>query len=573
MSVLTSLKAATSLADVAHLVGYKPSALSFVLYKHGGSNYTKFEIPKRAGGSRQIAAPKSQLKLVQRRLADLLLSCVEEINKTNGYPDQIAHGFKIGRSIITNATRHRNRRFVFNIDLSDFFGTINFGRVRGFFIKEKNFALNPAVATVLAQIACFENSLPQGSPCSPVISNLVGHILDMRLVQVAKSHGCTYTRYADDLTFSTNKMPFPAELAIRDTNSPHSWLVGPALLKSIHKSGFVVNTKKTRMQYCDSRQEVTGLVVNRRLNTRAEYRHSVRAMVNRLTTTGEFSLFGPAVQNGVLTVTHIKGTNAQLRGMLGFINSVNAHSARVAKIPTQQAVPLSQTNYQRFLLFTEFYAAPTPVIICEGATDNIYLLHAIRALATQFPALAHIKSSGEIDLKVRLFKYANTGTGETLSLSGGANDLGKFILTYHRELKRFAAHGMEHPLVLFIDNDDGAKSIYSIVKQILGKKPTGAEKFIRVTGNLYVAPTPLLEGGAQSEVENFFQADLLATKIDGKSFSAKKDIDPDTEYGKVVFAHKVVRANAHSINFEGFAPILENLAAIVEAHKSNVWEA
>ena len=66
---------------------------------------------------------------------------------------------------------------------------------------------------MLAQIACYNNSLPQGSPCSPAFSNLIGHILDIQLLRIAKEEGCTYTRYADDLTFSTNKPTFPTDIA------------------------------------------------------------------------------------------------------------------------------------------------------------------------------------------------------------------------------------------------------------------------------------------------------------------------------------------------------------------------
>ncbi|MGC3085804.1 RNA-directed DNA polymerase, partial [Enterococcus faecium] len=78
-------------------------------------------------------------------------------------------GFKRGYSIVTNASMHKKRRLVLNVDLEDFFGAINFGRVRGFFITNKNFSLPPSVATVLAQIICYDNSIPQGSPCSPVV--------------------------------------------------------------------------------------------------------------------------------------------------------------------------------------------------------------------------------------------------------------------------------------------------------------------------------------------------------------------------------------------------------------------
>jgi hypothetical protein len=109
---------------------------------------------------------------------------------------------------------------VLNIDLEDFFGTVNLGRVRGFFIKERNFALKPRVATVLAQIACHDNALPQGSPCSPVISNLIGHVLDIQLSALARKTGCTYSRYADDITFSTNKQVFPPAIAKREAMAP-----------------------------------------------------------------------------------------------------------------------------------------------------------------------------------------------------------------------------------------------------------------------------------------------------------------------------------------------------------------
>lgn len=287
MSVLAALKAATTLTDVAALLGFKPAALSYVLYKKdGGSKYIKFDIPKRYGGTRLISAPTAELKLIQRRLADLLQDCADEINKANNFSDSISHGFKRKRSIITNAREHRRRRFVFNIDLANFFGTINFGRVRGFFIKEKNFTLNEKVATVLAQIICFENALPQGSPCSPVMSNLIAHILDIHLVRLAARSGCTYTRYADDLTFSTNSQRFPESIAECTDTEAHTWVVGSKVQGAIGKCGFEINHAKTRMQYCNSRQEVTGLTVNRRVGARREYRHTMRAMVHRLVNTG-----------------------------------------------------------------------------------------------------------------------------------------------------------------------------------------------------------------------------------------------------------------------------------------------
>jgi len=213
MSRLAALKASTSLSDLAVLLAFKPAALSFVLFKQPeAKKYSTFQIPKRNGGQRTIKAPVNALKLVQRRLSDLLQDCVEEINTSKQRKDRVAHGFKRKRSIISNARQHRHRRYVFNVDLEDFFPSINFGRVRGLLIKNKELALHEKVATVVAQIACHDNSLPQGSPCSPVISNMVAHLLDMRLVQLASAAGCTYSRYGDDLTSRQTRRTFRSRL-------------------------------------------------------------------------------------------------------------------------------------------------------------------------------------------------------------------------------------------------------------------------------------------------------------------------------------------------------------------------
>ena len=171
---------------------------------------------------------------------------------------------------MTNAAVHKRRRYVLNLDLKDFFPSINFGRVRGIFIKDKRFALDPKVATLIAQIACHDHVLPQGSPCSPVISNIVGHLLDIRLVRFAKAQKCTYSRYADDITFSTNAKAFPADVAAPVSGSEHDWALGAALLKELKKADFEVNPAKTRMQYRGSRQVATGLLVNEKPNVRPE---------------------------------------------------------------------------------------------------------------------------------------------------------------------------------------------------------------------------------------------------------------------------------------------------------------
>src|SRR5262249_40965904 len=149
---------------------------------------------------------------------------------------------------------------------------------------------------------------------------LIGHILDVHLSKIAHRTGCHYTRYADDLTFSTNKPDFPAKVAI---NNAHQWLPAPHLERLIAKCGFTINPKKTRMQYCDSRQEVTGLLVNRRVNVKQEYRRNVRAMVHRLLTTGHFQVRGMVMRDDQPIIEMVDGKDTQLHGMLGFIEDVD----------------------------------------------------------------------------------------------------------------------------------------------------------------------------------------------------------------------------------------------------------
>jgi len=208
--------------EFAKLIGYKESALNYILFGISKENqYKTFIIPKKSGGVRIINAPNSHLKSLQSRLADYLNITYKGMFKTINPNNSLSHGFRTDHSIITNAKKHRNKRFVFNIDLKDFFPSLNFGRVRGFFIKNNHFQLNKDLSTMIAQIACYENGLPQGSPASPIISNLITHILDIRLVNLAQKFGCSYSRYADDITFSTNLKEFPATIAKIDENSSY----------------------------------------------------------------------------------------------------------------------------------------------------------------------------------------------------------------------------------------------------------------------------------------------------------------------------------------------------------------
>lgn len=575
MSHLKALKTAATLSDVAILLGVLPSMLSYQLYKRPKATvYTKFSIPKRFGGTREISAPNKDLKLLQHRLALILTECYGEIRASRGHHENIsrpgiAHAFKRDHSILTNGRPHVARRRVFNIDLQDFFGTINFGRVRGYFISNKHFSLNPKVATVIAQIACTENRLPQGSPCSPVISNLIAHSLDISLVALAKSTNCTYTRYADDLTFSSNEPQFPLKVAFRSHPAAHAWQPGHELTRLIKRAGFSINDSKTRMQYRDSRQEVTGVTVNRKLNTPAPYRNAVRAMADSLFRTGTFYFSASTVDDkGSISKIELPGTPDQLIGMLGHIDWIDRFNRNKIQQPGN-VQPTSNSRVQLFrrtLYFKHFYAPSMPLMICEGKTDNTYLRCAIKGRAHKYPTLAsagpHPKPS------IRLFSYSNRRINDVMEITGGVGGLCKFIKHYHEDTKtKFTAPQPKFPVVMLIDNDSGAESVLGAISGITGKpKASRREEFIHVTKNLYVVLTPPGEDDSHTMIEDFFTPATLAEKLDGKSFDPRKDADTAVNYSKSVFARNVVAKNSSSIDFSGFDGILDRVAAVLAEH-------
>lgn len=565
MSFLTDLKSAKSLHDVASLLGYKPKSLSYVIYKMP-VKYETFAIPKKTGGVRTISAPHPELKLLQRRLSDGLQSCWHEIDAAKNIKKPISHGFRRGCSILTNASVHRGRRFVFNVDIKDFFDSINFGRVYGYFLKNKDFALTESAAKIIAAISCHEGKLPQGSPCSPVISNLIGQILDVRLTKLAQRYGCSYSRYADDLTFSTNERAFPS--AIASPGVDHSWTTGAALSKIIEKSGFQLNTKKTRMQYRNSRQEVTGLIVNRRINTHPAYRRLTRAMTHQLVTTGKFQITEMKVDAlGTFVHTKADGSISHLQGMFGFIDWVDLNHKKATR--TLDGAPSSISKvYKRFLMHRDFSASSLPVILCEGKTDSVYLRGAIRRLAASYPKLVSVTAAGNAKYKVRFFNYSHTSQ-RILDLSGGAPAIRAFITGYIRSAKKTPVLSHQQPLILLLDNDSGGKNFFSLIKEYKGKKTPvdGMDDFYYLAANVYVVFTPIAKSGDNSSIEDFFEPALLATKIDGKSFNPSNEgLDENTEYGKAIFATKVVRPNIAKINFDKFGPILARLEGAIEAH-------
>ncbi|HEX6374456.1 MAG TPA: retron Ec67 family RNA-directed DNA polymerase/endonuclease [Allosphingosinicella sp.] len=561
------LRATVGLSGVAPLLGFRPKALAYMLYKvPETSKYTEFQLHKRSGGKRTIRAPVPELKTLQRRLSILLQDCVSDINQERGVHRAIAHGFRRNCSIVSNASSHKHKRYVLNMDLEGFFDAFNFGRVRGFFISNHNFSLPPETATVLAQIACYDNGLPQGSPCSPVISNLIGHIMDMRLVALAKEAGCAYSRYADDITFSTNKLQFPSEIALRE-NETHVWVPSAGLESIIQRSGFAINQTKTRMQYRQSRQDVTGLVVNAKVNTRIEYYREARSKCNALFNSGKYynKVFKPD-ENGNLVEEEEWGTVEQLNGVLSFIDFV-----KVSNLSQDLRRPLTgpETLYTRFLLYRYFFAHGRPLIICEGKTDNIYVRAAITRLAPKHKTLVRVEE-GKPELQISLFNYTAT-TARLLGLSGGTGGFNQLAQRYRTARLKFKSEGESQPVIFLVDNDSGAECVFSAIRQHARTKQVDKNKpFYRLGHNLYVVLTPRTGADGDTMIEDLFDKSIRATKLGGKSFNPGSYINQTKEYGKFLFAEHVVRKNQAKIDFSGFEPLLTRIVAAIKDHRKRV---
>ncbi|MDD4107169.1 MAG: reverse transcriptase domain-containing protein [Bacteroidales bacterium] len=262
----------------------KKNPLSYKAFKYFTSpsiaknRYKVFTIKKKSGGVRIINSPVNILKSFQWSLNVLLQEVFE--------PHKAATGFKAGNSIVDNARPHVNMNYVFNIDLKDFFSSIDQARIWKR-LQFPPFNLNKEtgrleIANRIAALCCTEmeverldghnnwikvkkNVLPQGAPTSPIISNIIAYRLDYQLTGLAKRFGLNYTRYADDITFSSLHNVYQTESEFIKE-----------LFKIVKGQNFYINPAKTRLQKAGFVQETTGLKVNEKVNVKTHYIKEIR---------------------------------------------------------------------------------------------------------------------------------------------------------------------------------------------------------------------------------------------------------------------------------------------------------
>lgn len=562
-----------SLDELAKILKTPKKILTYILYKKKVENsYTTFSVHKKSGGQRNINVPSKELKDVQRNIVKVILTQQNIFQFKNNIKSNISHAFTKDKSIITNAEIHKNKRFVLNIDLEDFFKSFHFGRVQGYFEKNKSYLFPKNIATVLAQLTCYNGSLPQGAPSSPIITNLICNILDMKLLKIAKKYKLDYSRYADDLTFSTNNKNF-------DKKSEEFFNQLEIIIK---QSGFKINPQKTRLQFKQSRQIVTGLVVNKKVNITREFYKNTRAMANSLYKTGAFTINGT------------KGTLKQLEGRFSFINHINKVNNKKRKINDKELLLNfrflngQEKEYQKFLFYKYFFNNEKPCILTEGTTDILYLKSALKNLYEDYPKLIK-KVNGEFIFKIFFLERSKKKNTQKVSKmeyffglkENGADTMIQIYNYYvsnkekkhcpnYSELFKKMNVTSKNPCILVLDNELSVKE--KPLKNLLNymgitedcKIAELKEKcYLNSTSNLYVVTNPLINELKECEIEDLFEEDVLKTGLNGKIFEkSEKDFIDTRNYGKRALS-KYVWNNYDNINFENFRPLLDAIDQIV----------
>lgn len=246
--------------DLAKLLGINRIRL-IQLASEAEKHYQSFPLKTRRRRPRWIEAPKPFLKLVQRRLLDRLLY--------EAPPHSTAHGFYPGLSIVTNAKAHVRSAWVISFDLKDFFPTTDLQKVREVLNSYYTFE-NNALDTILG-LTCRGKTLPQGAPTSPHLANLAFFKGDELLSELAKEHALSYTRYADDMTFSGNGLPDGFENLVEQI---------------VRQTGYRLAGEKTKRMGRHQCQKVTGLVVNEGVRLPRNQRRQLRAIRRDIETKG-----------------------------------------------------------------------------------------------------------------------------------------------------------------------------------------------------------------------------------------------------------------------------------------------
>ena len=270
--------------------------------------YTSFKVPKKKGGFREIFAPEENLKYTQKKFNHFLQAYYQCIKP------ECVYGFTLKPdeqqpfcNIVKNAEAHINKRFVLNIDIKDFFPSISAKSVLELFRSEL-FRYNEQTSIAFALLFTYKGILPVGAPTSPVISNFICLPMDRKMLQFCQNNQLFYSRYADDLSFSS-------DLPITEGQISN-------IIAVLDKYGFRINKKKFRLQSSRTQQKVTGIVVNKKVNIDRRQIKKVRAMLHDLTKNGL----------SLATAKHFGVKEADEKLQIHFLNRLNGYIQFIGQV-------------------------------------------------------------------------------------------------------------------------------------------------------------------------------------------------------------------------------------------------
>ncbi|HLO14902.1 MAG TPA: reverse transcriptase domain-containing protein [Anaerolineales bacterium] len=547
-------------SQLATLLDIKYERLVYHIYKvPADKKYSVFTIPKKSSGMRVISSPTTALKIIQEKLNEILLDVYK--------PKPAVYAYVRSRNIVLNARKHKRAKFILNLDLEDFFTSINFGRVRGLFLGKPYNLPNP-VATVLAQICCHNNVLPQGAPTSPIISNMICAQMDSQLQALANENKCYYTRYADDITFSTFLREFPIEIA--NSRNLAEVDLGKKLKDIIESNGFKINPKKVRIQPRYRRQEVTGIIVNQFPNVRRNYIRQVRAMLHAWDAYGITN-----AENHYFTIFNKKHRNPELelpsfrqiiKGKIDYIGMVKGKDNEIyCKLLEKYRFLRARDEGIPRLNRTILNEINTPVVFVEGKTDVSILTVAWKKLFNNAPMQ---------------FKILKADTRPDTPGGGAGADTLSLMLNAHRPDDPYIAIGI-------FDRDREGKTKYlkqlhndfiideanrwKIAKErragaMLLPIPEGKEGYDYYDSlciEFYFSESALSQKTTDG---NGLIWDYIKVEMQGKRLPEDKQIQiPEARMikaGKVPFAELIV-PTLEASEFESFRPLFEILITLI----------
>ena len=471
---------------------------------------------------------------------------------------KLSHGYVEGKNIITNAEIHKRKKIIINIDIEDFFSSFHFGRIRGFFEKNRVFNFPNEIATIIAQISCFRGSLPQGSPLSPTISNLIFNIVDLKILKLAVKYKLDYTRYVDDLSFSTNDTIFKKNI--------ENFLNELNIL--IIDNGFRINKRKTRLIYSNSKQVVTGLTVNKIINSNKLFIKNTRAMAHSL------------YKNGKFTIDGREGTINHLEGRFSFINQLDKYNNKLSEglNPKQRNsffhLNTREKQYQKFLFYKYFYKPSMPIIITEGKTDILYLKAALKKYHLDFPKLISFENGS--------FKYNIHFLNKTKRLSyflniyiDGADTMKNIYNLYYGKnqypnlyksidkLKNYTEINKINPVFLLFDNEKyNRKPLCSFLNHI-NAELNDDDLQLHIVYNLFLLTIPLVNNKNESTIEDLLPEEILNTEIQGRKFiNESNDKQSLTKFNLSNFIFE----NYKDVDLSNFLPLLKEINSTIENH-------